>query len=69
MLLTTQGTDLVSKLLNMQQLEDEEELAYSSSQQEPGYYYICNEKYFFVETVNLILFLTCRYSSRIICTR
>ncbi|XP_077296363.1 dynein heavy chain, cytoplasmic isoform X2 [Arctopsyche grandis] len=28
-LLTNQGTDLVSKLLNMQQLEDEEELAYS----------------------------------------
>ncbi|XP_071453347.1 dynein heavy chain, cytoplasmic isoform X3 [Hetaerina americana] len=28
-LLTTQGTDLVSKLLKMQQLEDDEELAYS----------------------------------------
>lgn len=28
-LLTTRGTDLVSKLLKMQQLEDDDELAYS----------------------------------------
>jgi dynein heavy chain 1 len=33
-LLTTRGTDLISKLLKMQQLEDDDELAYSSSQQE-----------------------------------
>lgn len=31
-LLTTRGTDLVSKLLKMQQLEDEDELAYSSEE-------------------------------------
>lgn len=34
MLLTTQGSDLVSKLLKMQQLEDEEELAYSTATQD-----------------------------------
>lgn len=28
-LLTTRGTDLISKLLKMQQLEDDDELAYS----------------------------------------
>ncbi|XP_047532350.1 dynein heavy chain, cytoplasmic isoform X1 [Vanessa atalanta] len=33
-LLTTQGSDLVSKLLKMQQLEDEEELAYNAATQE-----------------------------------
>ncbi|XP_037874257.1 dynein heavy chain, cytoplasmic isoform X1 [Bombyx mori] len=33
-LLTTQGSDLVSKLLKMQQLEDEEELAYSAATQD-----------------------------------
>lgn len=31
-LLTTRGTDLVSKLLKMQQLEDEDELAYSNDE-------------------------------------
>ncbi|XP_017775192.1 PREDICTED: dynein heavy chain, cytoplasmic isoform X3 [Nicrophorus vespilloides] len=37
-LLTTRGTDLVSKLLKMQQLEDDDELAYSddSSPTDPG---------------------------------
>ncbi|CAG4965564.1 unnamed protein product [Parnassius apollo] len=35
-LLTTQGSDLVSKLLKMQQLEDEEELAYNASQDDPN---------------------------------
>ena len=30
-LLTNQGSDLVSKLLKMQQLEDEEELAYNAA--------------------------------------
>lgn len=34
MLLTTQGSDLVSKLLKMQQLEDEEELAYNAASQD-----------------------------------
>ncbi|XP_073960063.1 dynein heavy chain, cytoplasmic isoform X2 [Choristoneura fumiferana] len=33
-LLTTQGSDLVSKLLKMQQLEDEEELAYNAATQD-----------------------------------
>ncbi|OWR44117.1 dynein heavy chain [Danaus plexippus plexippus] len=33
-LLTTQGSDLVSKLLKMQQLEDEEELAYNAASQD-----------------------------------
>ncbi|XP_028159313.1 dynein heavy chain, cytoplasmic isoform X8 [Ostrinia furnacalis] len=33
-LLTTQGSDLVSKLLKMQQLEDEEELAYNAAAQD-----------------------------------
>lgn len=33
-LLTTRGTDLISKLLKMQQLEDDDELAYSSQQDE-----------------------------------
>jgi len=33
-LLTTRGTDLVSKLLKMQQLEDDDELAYSVEDQE-----------------------------------
>lgn len=33
-LLTTQGSDLVSKLLKMQQLEDEEELAYNDASQD-----------------------------------
>ncbi|XP_050667850.1 dynein heavy chain, cytoplasmic isoform X2 [Leptidea sinapis] len=33
-LLTTQGSDLVSKLLKMQQLEDEEELAYNAANQD-----------------------------------
>lgn len=32
MLLTTRGTDLVSKLLKMQQLEDDDELAYSAEE-------------------------------------
>lgn len=41
--MTNQGTDLVSKLLNMQQLEDEEELAYSASQQEQG---LSDDKFF-----------------------
>jgi dynein heavy chain 1 len=31
-LLTTRGTDLISKLLKMQQLEDEDELAYSNDE-------------------------------------
>ncbi|XP_013181616.1 PREDICTED: dynein heavy chain, cytoplasmic-like, partial [Papilio xuthus] len=35
-LLTTQGSDLVSKLLKMQQLEDEEELAYNAAQDDPN---------------------------------
>ncbi|XP_013140288.1 PREDICTED: dynein heavy chain, cytoplasmic [Papilio polytes] len=35
-LLTTQGSDLVSKLLKMQQLEDEEELAYNAVQDDPN---------------------------------
>lgn len=34
MLLTNQGSDLVSKLLKMQQLEDEEELAYNAAAQD-----------------------------------
>lgn len=33
-LLTTRGTDLISKLLKMQQLEDDDELAYSAQQDE-----------------------------------
>lgn len=33
-LLTTRGTDLISKLLKMQQLEDDDELAYSTQQDE-----------------------------------
>lgn len=33
-LLTTRGTDLISKLLKMQQLEDDDELAYNSQQDE-----------------------------------
>lgn len=33
-LLTTRGTDLISKLLKMQQLEDDDELAYNASQDE-----------------------------------
>lgn len=32
MLLTTRGTDLVSKLLKMQQLEDDDELAYTGDE-------------------------------------
>lgn len=39
-LLTTQGSDLVSKLLKMQQLEDEEELAYNAVQDDPSKLYI-----------------------------
>lgn len=35
-LLTTRGTDLVSKLLKMQQLEDDDELAYSSEENSTG---------------------------------
>lgn len=36
MLLTTRGTDLVSKLLKMQQLEDDDELAYSDDTSSSG---------------------------------
>lgn len=39
-LLTTQGSDLVSKLLKMQQLEDEEELAYNAASQDDSQYCI-----------------------------
>lgn len=34
-LLTTEGTDLVSKLLKMQQLEDDDELAYTGDEASP----------------------------------
>lgn len=35
MLLTTRGTDLIGKLLKMQQLEDDDELAYSVDDNSP----------------------------------
>lgn len=35
-LLTTRGTDLISKLLKMQQLEDDDELAYSKDESLPN---------------------------------